>query len=442
MKKIIKAIMWLGLQLFADAGSLVNATGNFVNAYDGSTTAFDDNHTFNGELKIYYDTQLLDNARPQMIYAQFAKKQALPANHGKTVEWRKFNTFERASQLVEGVIPTGQKFGMSTKTGSITQHGTYTAISDQLEMRAYDPVIDQAAIEMAASAAETQEVLVRDGLATNMNVMYCDVRNTSGAYVSTPTSGATLYHDSSNGYAYLTPDMVHKARTKLLKDKAPTIGGDYVAVVYPSVEYDIRNDKEWKEVNEYAGSTNIFNGEIGKLHGVRFIRNNFAPIWKGKDLSAAARTLTVASFNTSTKVVGIDETLTSADQAALVGRIVAIDGVSYIVKACSAASAFTVEDAPASNYPADGDVIYPGEGSALGDAAYPCYFFGQDAFGIIEPGEGNLQMIAHSKGEIGGPLNQFSTVGYKFEFGEAILYPERMLRVMAASSYSGVDEAQ
>ena len=38
MKRLIYFI--LNLQLFADAGSLVNATGNYVNAYDGNTTAF------------------------------------------------------------------------------------------------------------------------------------------------------------------------------------------------------------------------------------------------------------------------------------------------------------------------------------------------------------------------------------------------------------------
>ena len=32
--------MLLDLQLFADAGTLVNAGGNYVNAYTGETTAF------------------------------------------------------------------------------------------------------------------------------------------------------------------------------------------------------------------------------------------------------------------------------------------------------------------------------------------------------------------------------------------------------------------
>ena len=61
---------------------------------------------------------------------------------------------------------------------------------------------------------------------------------------------------------------------------------------------------------------------------------------------------------------------------------------------------------------------------------------------FIDPEGGALEMIVHDKGEIGGPLNQFSTIGYKFETnGATILYPERLLRVMSCSSFSASDAA-
>ena len=56
MKKLINFNFIVNLQLFADAGTLVNATGNYVNAYDGSTTPFDSVNTLSGELKTFYDT--------------------------------------------------------------------------------------------------------------------------------------------------------------------------------------------------------------------------------------------------------------------------------------------------------------------------------------------------------------------------------------------------
>ena len=142
----------MGLQIFAEAGTLVTGTANYVNAHTGETTPFSGPNTMDGELKTFYDTELLENARVEMYYAQFAKRQPLPANNGKSVEWRKWNTFARADKLQEGVIPTGQKFGMSRKTGAINQYGTYAAITDQLEQHAYDPVIYGATEEMGASS--------------------------------------------------------------------------------------------------------------------------------------------------------------------------------------------------------------------------------------------------------------------------------------------------
>jgi len=443
MKTIINKMIAfvINLQLFADAGTLVNATGNYVNAYTGDITEFSGKNTLSGELKTFYDTELLENARVELFYAQFGKKQPLPGGRGKTIEWRKWNTFERASQLTEGVIPTGQKFGMSSKTASINQYGTYASVSDQLELHAYDSVILGATEEMGASAAETQEVLIRDALYTNTNVIYCDILNTSGAYVSTPTSSAGLAHDSTNGYAYLTPDMVAKAVTKMKKDRVPTINGKYVAVIHPSVAYDLRKSSEWMDVHKYSSATEIFNGEIGELHGMRFVEDVFAPIFKGANLAGETRSLTInyaSGYTGAITSVAFDGATVEAD--ALIGRVIEINGVAAVVTD----NTTTTITFASTNFGtiADNTAINPGEGSRGGDAAYATYAFGKDAFGIIDPEGGALQMIVHDKSEAGGPLNQFSTIGYKFETnGATVLYPERVLRIMSASAYSGTDDA-
>nr|DAI86502.1 MAG TPA: major capsid protein [Caudoviricetes sp.] len=430
----------MSLQLFADAGTVVNATGSYTNAYTGDTTAFSGSNTLSAELKTFYDTELLENARLEMFYAQFAKVQPLPANHGKNVEWRKWNTFEKASKLVEGVIPTGQKFGMSTKTGAIDQYGTYAAISDTLELRAYDDVILGATEEMGASAAETQETLIRDTLLTNTNSFYCPNINTStGAVVSTPSALKELKAveaDDTDGMAALTPLVISKVVTKLKKDRVPTIGGRYYAVIHPSVAGDLRNSKDWLEAHKYAAPDEIFNGEIGELHNVRFIENVFAPVICGADLASDSRTLTVNGAVSAATSVTFDGGSVAAD--ALIGRYVLIGGTKAKITD-NTATTLTLDTAVTA---ADNASIYPGEGAAAGKAAYVTTFLGKDAFGIIDPEGGALETIIHDKSEIGGPLNQFSTVGYKLETnGATVLYPERVCNVFSCSSFSGTDEA-
>ena len=253
---------------------------------------------------------------------------------------------------------------MSSKTGAINQYGTYAAVTDKLELRAYDDVILGATEEMGASAAETQEVLIRDGLLTNTNVMYCDNVEEATGIVQPGTPTACNQMEAANGLlCLLTPDSVAKAVTIMKKNRVPTINGKYYAVVHPSVAYDLRKSPEWIEAHKYAATAEIFNGEIGELHGCRFVENVFTPVLDGE----------------------------------------------YANKA--------------------------------GTMTYATYFFGKDGFGIIDPEGGGLEMIVKDKSQIGGPLNQFSTIGYKLETnGATILYPERLLRVMSCSSYSATDE--
>ncbi|MBO4854649.1 MAG: N4-gp56 family major capsid protein, partial [Oscillospiraceae bacterium] len=55
------------------------------------------------EMKTYYGMELLENAKPQLVHNQFAAAKPLPAGGGKTVEWRKFGSFDKAlTPLTEG----------------------------------------------------------------------------------------------------------------------------------------------------------------------------------------------------------------------------------------------------------------------------------------------------------------------------------------------------
>ena len=356
----MKHFWMLDLQLFADAGTLVNATGNYINAYTGSATSFSGTDTLTPTMKTYYDTELLENARDQLIFAQLGRDQALPANHGRTVEWRKWNTLPDCSALTEGVIPTGEKLGMTAITVTLAQYGEYVAVTDLLELHALDDVILGATEELGAASGKTADKLVRAVLVTATNILFADAYS-SGTYVSTPASAAALQTALGSYDVNLTPDMINKAVTNLKASNAPTFsGGKYVAVVHPHIAYDLRKHPDWLEAHKYAAPDEIFNGEIGELHGVRFIESNLAPIIKGQD-----------------------ETY----------------------------------------------------------ATYKTIFFGKDAFGVIRPEGGGMETIIKSKDQVGGPLNQFSTIGTKFETAAKILYQERLCTVWSGSSYSSTDSA-
>jgi len=415
----------LFLQMFADAGTVVNTTTGDVNAYTGSANA---TGALSDTMKTYYDTELLENVRPNMIYAQLGDKEPLPRNHGKTVEWRKWNTLPNADVLVEGVIPSGKTLGMTSVTQAITQHGQYVTVSDQLDLHAVDNVILGATEELSASAAQTQDDLLRAELLANPVVQFAGGKTSLGGLTSSDV---------------LTPTEINKAVTALKKMKAPTINGKYVAVVHPSVAYDLRQNSDWIDAHKYASVTEIFNGEIGELHGVRFLETTQAPVIKGADLGTNRAAAVNHSGGYSNAItVAFDGSTIAA--GALEGRFVEIQdtgssGRGSIIRKVVANTATTMTFDRAVTV-ADNDVIAPlGSSTNNNSCVYAVQVFGKGAFKMIDPDGAGMEMIIHSRGEVGGPLDQFSTIGYKFSQAAKIVYNDRIVSIMASSAYAATD---
>lgn len=444
----------LNLQLFADAGTLVNATGTYINAYTGAATPFDTSNTLTPGMKTFYNTALLENARSKYYFAQFGRRQPLPANNGMTVEWRKWNTLPDAGALTEGVIPTGVKMGQTTLTSGITQHGMYTTLSDLVVLHQVDNVLLGATEELGESAGRTNDRLIRAVLMEGTNVIYADTLDANGAYSATPTGrwGMTATNNR------LTPDMVNQAVTFLKKQEAPQIDGKYIAMIHPSVADDLRTYRDlWTDLHKYAATTEIFNGEIGELHGVRFIETMNSKVWSGLPLTTTNRYLTcttgyIANDSTATAPDGGETsvyrlTISETPAAALVGRYAHVYDASVYVNTVKiigidASNKYIWLDSALGISPTSSDYLYPGEGAAESvavpgsSAVYATTFLGREAYGLIDPDGGGLRMIYKSAADIGGPLEQFSTAGYKFSSGTKILYQERMLRVESCSRYS------
>ena len=94
-----------------------------LNMFDGSTTP--DTTLSAGmsvEMKTYYDKQLLTNAEPLLIHDQFADKRPIPANSGKTIEFRRVASLPKAlTALTEAVTPKGQNMSVSAITTTSKQ---------------------------------------------------------------------------------------------------------------------------------------------------------------------------------------------------------------------------------------------------------------------------------------------------------------------------------
>ena len=405
------------LQLFANPNT--NTTNDNTPGNDLSST-----------MKTFYKTSLLENARNEHFFNQFGQKQPLPKNNGKKVEWRKFDTFAKATTpLTEGVTPDGNTVNMTKIEKEINQYGDYTTISDRLELEAVDPVIVAVTEEHGAQAGDTLEVITRNEVISGTNVIF---------------AGGNDYRYELDANDKLTPTLVDQAFTFLKKMKAPTIGGKYIAIIHPSVAYDLRESSDWIDVHKYAQPDEIFNGEIGELHGVRFVEDTEQKIWKGAGLTAGAANLSVKTNVSAATTVPVKEAISADEATALAGRTILIGTVYATIASATAGAAGSayLTTAAAVTVSAD-DVIYPGEAGAANAAVYATTFFGKDAYGIIEPSAESLEVIVKQRGSAGtsDPLDQRSTVGWKASHAAKILYQERLVRVESGSYYSGTDSA-
>lgn len=381
-----------------------------------------------GALRKFYDRNLILNALPNLVHDQFGQKRNIPANGGKTINFRRLAPLPKAmAPLTEGVTPRGNDLTWSTIESTLQQYGDYITISDVLQTTGIDSNLIEAGEILARQAGETLDAITREVLSSGTNVQYAN-----GQLARYLLSGG-----KSSGNDYLTVDTIKQAVRTLKRNNAKRINNYYVAIVHPDVAYDLMDDPKWENVKTYSDPEDMYNGEIGRLYGVRFVETSEAKIFKAEDLSAAARNLTVAS--TSGKTITVSETLSAEDAAALAERKIIVKGMLYTISSVSG-SVLTVEEtlATGSAAPAAGDVVYPGEAGSEGRDVYSTLILGADAYGTTELDGGGMRNIVKQLGSGGtaDPLDQRATTGWKALKTAEILVQEYMVRIETVASYA------
>lgn len=213
------------------------------------------------ELKTFYDKNLLREAKANLVHNQFGQKRNIPKGGGKTIEFRKFSSLPKAkTAITEGVTPDGKTLTATAITATVGQYGDYVRITDMLDLTAIDPILTETGKLLGDQASETLDSLTADILNGGTNVQY------SGS----KTARAALAEGD-----VLTVDDIKKAVRTLKRNKAKKINGSYVAIIHPDCAYDLTNDPKWEAVKTYDPK-DLYNGEIGRIHGVRFVETSEA----------------------------------------------------------------------------------------------------------------------------------------------------------------------
>ena len=247
-----------------------------LNLFAGNTNVTTDSG-LSDEMKTFYSDYLIDMAEPNLVHDQFGQKHPIPKNGGKIIEFRKYDSLPKAlTPLTEGVTPNGQKLSMSVITSNVQQYGGYIELSDILLLTAIDNNLVQATKLLGSQAGRTLDTITREVLNGGTNVQYAEGQ---------VTARNALVGGQATGNHYLTVDAVRRAVRFLKVMNAPKINGSYVGIIHPDVSYDLMSDPKWVNVKTYSDPDGIYEGEIGKIEGVRFVETSEAKVFEGAGAS-------------------------------------------------------------------------------------------------------------------------------------------------------------
>ena len=361
---------------------------------------------------------VLEANKTRRKYTKFGQRVDIPKGKAKTVAFDKLSPLPKATTpLTEGVTPKGAAINITRVKGEPEQFGNYVSYTAQLDFFANDPspeVLKYTDL-LTENQLETFEHLDAMELASGLNVFYAGDAESRSELTDV-----------------LTVKDVRRAVTSLKRNKVqPADGTDYIAFIHPDVVYNIYNDEEWRQPHTYRDTKQLYDGEIGRLFGVRFIEDPDAYVFRGEPFADKYDELSVAKVDGNK--IYIAETLETSEAAAISNKPVWIDNRKYTIASATAGengeAYLTMSENLTGKMVVSDMKIYPGEGGLNGKPVYSTVIIGKNAFGTA--GDKTAEIINKSLGSAGtsDPLNQRGTVGWKSYRFFKILEQTKMLRI-------------
>ena len=318
--------------------------GNGTNSTTGANT-----------VQHYYDRAGVKAANRVNVYQQFSDKKQMPQKMGRTFKISKFlhmydraegdadfaakgyMTARTADQVSQALLDAGLAEGSGaankrtlhkvTMDATLARYGEMIEYTDEVELFSEDVIQTRYREELGELANSRMEDLIQMSMLGTSTVMY------SGAATNLGTMGAGVAADGSTDAAYkVSYDLIRKATRKLLRNRAKktgkmitgsnkidtkTVATSYYAIVGADVKADLENltrgnsyetEFVFVPVEKYASAGTLVEGEIGKLHEVRFIESESAVVYAGKGA------VPPQNYEGSLSITGATD-LTSADAA-------------------------------------------------------------------------------------------------------------------------------
>ena len=225
-------------------------------------------------MSIYYSKQFLARVMIDTRYDWLATKKTMPLNSGKTIYFNRFSRLPvQTTPLTECINPSGLDMSTTIVSATIAEYGNYVKVCSLFNLTSIDDNLSEHVSVIAQNAAETLDTLMAAELSANSTVQYTNNKVATSAVATSDT---------------LSGKDIRRAFRNLRQNGARVFPDGYFHGIVPvSAEFDLRADPEWLDAYRYTDADVIRDGEIGRLHGVKFIDTNNEVVQTAAGVSSA-----------------------------------------------------------------------------------------------------------------------------------------------------------
>lgn len=221
------------------------------------------------ELKTYYSKKLLDRLVPALVHAEHGLQEDLGPHEGKSIEKRRFESFNaNISKLTEGTPPTSFNGTVTALTFTVSQYGAFMLVSDVMWQQGFDG-IDDIVKAFGENAGNSLDQVIRDIITNGATIIYAGTAGSRGGLAS--------------GMRLSSLELRKAVRQLRTNNAREFDDGTYHAIIHPDCEADLLADSTIQNIFQYAvprGENNpLLKGSVPQVYGISFYRTSNAKIF-------------------------------------------------------------------------------------------------------------------------------------------------------------------
>lgn len=213
--------------------------------------------TLSNEMMTFYSSVFLERAKQLLVHRQGLQKSTHSAGSGKVMRMNVYSPLTTATTaLTEGSNPSEASLSSSTVDVTLKEYGTTVKVAKLLNRTSIDVDGREKTEVVGQNMGETLDELCRDAIYTGATAQIA-----AGKVLSNVAATDTL-----------TALEIRKAVRTLKGNKALRYpDGNFLGKIGQMTSFDLMGDSTWVNAKTYSDVSGLYAGEVGRLHGVRFI---------------------------------------------------------------------------------------------------------------------------------------------------------------------------